>query len=276
MNANIELVTSHKGTPHITTDQVRDLLAGFSGDVSGIKIFSQLDDGFEATITGILEVEIATGQGLAGGYHFHLEDDFTWTIDTDPVGYSRIDVLYLVIYEDPLTNVQTADLVYQKGSAYQNGTTGTVPVAPTGTDVKDTFPFFRADITDGVIVTVSGYGTAYLSNKSLYDSTFAALNGLKFGVDADGNYGYYKAGADTVTPFRNPTGNAKAEHVLRPYTFSNADNENVSGTMENKGSWIGETTGNGNVSIPKGYHDGTGYVKGQGAILSQDGSRRRF
>lgn len=27
------------------------------------------------------------------------------------------------------------------------------------------------------------------------------LGGISFGVDADGNYGYYKAGADTVTPF---------------------------------------------------------------------------
>lgn len=29
------------------------------------------------------------------------------------------------------------------------------------------------------------------------------LGGLKFGVDADGNYGYRKPGADTVTPFSN-------------------------------------------------------------------------
>lgn len=28
------------------------------------------------------------------------------------------------------------------------------------------------------------------------------LGGLKFGIDASGNYGYYKAGADSVTPFR--------------------------------------------------------------------------
>ena len=28
-----------------------------------------------------------------------------------------------------------------------------------------------------------------------------SLGGLKFGVDSNGNYGYIKAGADTVTPF---------------------------------------------------------------------------
>ena len=31
----------------------------------------------------------------------------------------------------------------------------------------------------------------------------SSLGGLSFGIDADGNYGYYKDGADTVTPFRN-------------------------------------------------------------------------
>ena len=30
-----------------------------------------------------------------------------------------------------------------------------------------------------------------------------SLGGLKFGVDSDGNYGYIKVGADTVTPFSN-------------------------------------------------------------------------
>lgn len=35
-------------------------------------------------------------------------------------------------------------------------------------------------------------------NGNLVDS----LGGITFGVDADGNYGYIKAGADTVTPFK--------------------------------------------------------------------------
>lgn len=29
----------------------------------------------------------------------------------------------------------------------------------------------------------------------------SSLGGLQFGIDEDGNYGYIKAGADTVTPF---------------------------------------------------------------------------
>ena len=57
---------------------------------------------------------------------------------------------------------------------------------------------------------------------------------FKFGVDSSGNYGYYKAGADSVTPFR--TGNATAAQVLSGYTFANASSPNVTGTMPNNSS----------------------------------------
>ena len=56
---------------------------------------------------------------------------------------------------------------------------------------------------------------------------------FKFGVDSSGNYGYIKAGADTVTPFLTRTGNASASHVLEGYTFSNASSSGLTGTMPN-------------------------------------------
>ena len=37
------------------------------------------------------------------------------------------------------------------------------------------------------------------------------------------------------------------------------------GSMANKGAWTGDTTDSGNVTIPKGYHNGNGYVSGSGA-----------
>ena len=39
----------------------------------------------------------------------------------------------------------------------------------------------------------------------------------------------------------------------------------ITGTMTDRGAWIGETTGNGNVAIPGGRHNGQGYVSGVGA-----------
>lgn len=243
MSANIELVTSHKGTPHITTDQVRDLLAGFSGDIDGIKVFSNLDDAFEYSVEDATTVRIKTGQALAAGYHFQLLDAYDWLLDPGVVGYSRYDSLYLVIYEDPITLVQTADFVYQVGELYQNGTTGTVPGPPTGTNIKEEWEFMRVNSSDGSIVVVEPKFTDYLSNEQLETNVSVtvtqvqenkdALNGFKFGIDSNGKYGYYKAGADTVTPFRNPTGLAEPEDVLENVIFSSALYENAPGTMKN-------------------------------------------
>lgn len=272
MSANIELVTSHKGTPHITTDQVRDLLAGFSGDIDGIKVFSNLDDAFEYSIVDATTVRIRTGQALAAGYHFQLLDAYDWLLDPGVVGYSRYDSLYLVIYEDPITLVQTADFVYQVGELYQNGTTGTVPGPPTGTNIKEEWEFMRVNSSDGSIVVVEPKFTDYLSNKQLetnvsgtvdqVEANKEALNGLKFGIDANGKYGYYKVGADTVTPFRNPEGTAEASEVLANKTFSTALLENAVGTMPNRGAINGSVNPGGAYDIPEGYHDGQGRVTG--------------
>lgn len=229
MSANIELVTSHQGSPHITVDQVRDLLAGCAGDISGIKVFSNLDNAMEMTILGATSIQIATGQALAGGFFFQLLDAYDWGLDPGAVGYSRVDSLYLVIYEDSDTLVQTADFVYQLGELYPNGTTPIIPDPPTGSNIKESFEFARAISSDGSIVTVETKHTNFVSNSTLSDD----LGGVRFGIDDQGRYGYIKVGADTVTPFRNPQGNATADEVLEGYTFANANNDQIAGAMEN-------------------------------------------
>lgn len=229
MSANIELVTSHQGSPHITVDQVRDLLAGCAGDISGIKVFSNLDNAMEMTILGATSIQIATGQALAGGFFFQLLDAYDWGLDPGAVGYSRVDSLYLVIYEDPDTLVQTADFVYQLGELYPNGTTPIIPDPPTGSNIKESFEFARATSSDGSIVTVETKHTNFISNSTLSDD----LGGVRFGIDDQGRYGYIKVGADTVTPFRNPQGDATPDKVLEGYSFANANSDQINGTMHN-------------------------------------------
>lgn len=56
---------------------------------------------------------------------------------------------------------------------------------------------------------------------------------VRFGIDAQGRYGYIKDGADSVTPFRNPTGHAVKEHVLEGEIFSTAEGEDLVGKMKN-------------------------------------------
>lgn len=242
MSANIELVTSHQGSPHITTDQVRDLIAGLSGDIDGVKVFSNLDDALEYDFDDNMTIIVKEGQALAAGYHFQLLEPYYWVLDPGVVGYSRIDSLYLVIYEDPITIVQSADFVYQVGTLYQNGTAGTVPDPPTGTNIKETFEIYRVTTSDNAIVVVTPQYTYYRSNEDLENTITEnldqvqknkeALDILRFGVDSKGNYGYKKVGADTVIPFRNPQGTAGQPDVLESKTFSSKTLENVSGTMK--------------------------------------------
>lgn len=182
MSANIDYVTSHQGQAHITTQNVIDLLAGLSGDVSGIKAFPQLYNGLAHEITDALTIQIKTGAALAGGSFFILEEAYDWLLDAGAVGYSRIDVLYLVMYEDAITQVQTCDFVYQAGDLYPNGTTGQLPDAPTGTTITATFPFLRMDMTDGSIVSVTDYAVSYLSNSSLVSTVDTLVEQLEASV----------------------------------------------------------------------------------------------
>jgi hypothetical protein len=164
--ANIELVTSHQGAPHITTDQVIDLLAGFSGDISGINRFN-LDNDLEPTVTSGLQITVDTGQGLAGGYFFQLLQAYVWELDPLAVGYSRIDDLYIVIYEDQMTTVQSCDFVYAQGTPFVTGQAGSPPPAPSGSNIKATFLFLRANVISGLIDSFTDYAKSYISNASL-------------------------------------------------------------------------------------------------------------
>lgn len=60
------------------------------------------------------------------------------------------------------------------------------------------------------------------------------------------------------------SGNASAAQILSGKTAF-ASNALLTGTMANKGAWTGATTGSGNVTIPAGFHNGSGYVSGSGA-----------
>ena len=61
------------------------------------------------------------------------------------------------------------------------------------------------------------------------------------------------------------TGTAGTGDVLSGKTFSSAAGVNKTGAMANQGAWTGATSGSGNVAIPAGYHNGNGYVSGEGA-----------
>lgn len=103
----------------------------------------------------------------------------------------------------------------------------------------------------------------------------SASDGKKLVADAITGKGVLTAASDT---FATMAGNisvietgtdtsdasAVASNILEGRTAYVKDGR-VTGTMTNEGAWTGETTGNSNVLIPEGYHNGRGYVSGSGA-----------
>jgi hypothetical protein len=57
-------------------------------------------------------------------------------------------------------------------------------------------------------------------------------------------------------------GNAETGDVLAGKTFSNKQSNALTGSMPNNGAWSASTSGNGSVTIPAGYHNGSGTVSG--------------
>jgi len=63
-------------------------------------------------------------------------------------------------------------------------------------------------------------------------------------------------------------GNAETGDVLAGKTFSNKQSNALTGSMPNNGAWSASTSGNGSVTIPAGYHNGSGTVSGSASYNS--------
>ncbi len=113
--------------------------------------------------------------------------------------------------------------------------------------VSDTFATMAANIA-------KIRSSARLQNKS------AVLSNVEQTIRPD--TGYDGLGQVSVPAVK---GTAGAGDVLTGKTFSGTAGIEKAGTMPENGAWTGETTGNGNVPIPAGHHNGQGYVSGAGA-----------
>ena len=129
-------------------------------------------------------------------------------------------------YTITFTNGQTTTFTVTNG---EDGTDGVGISAITKTSTSgnvDTYTISYTDGSSGVFTVTNGTdalptgGTTgqvlVKSSSTLYDASWgdvssvemaSSAGAIRFGVDGNGNYGYIKVGADTVTPFKNPTGN---------------------------------------------------------------------
>lgn len=95
------------------------------------------------------------------------------------------------------------------------------------------------------------------------------LNGCS--ISKNGN-NFYITDGTVSKKLGSSEGTATTSQVLAGATFNSKntpDSEDVSvGTMPNKGAWTSESNGANKVYIPKGYHDGNGYVDGAQAYTN--------
>lgn len=95
-----------------------------------------------------------------------------------------------------------------------------------------------------------------------------ALGGVSISYDQSTGH-FYASKGGIIKKLGSSDGTATTSQVLAGATFNSTntpDNADYStGTMPNKGAWISATFGKGNIAIPEGYHNGRGYVNGQGA-----------
>ena len=154
--------------------------------------------------SSIKSIEKTNTVGLVDTYTITLDNGDTTTFDvTNGASIESIELTssdnYVDTYTVNLTDGTTTSFNVTNGQAY------TIP--------KDSVVYYEgSDTPEGYVDTnpPSGSGDfaeiddttpssskVYSSNKINTDYPF------KFGVDDNGNYGYYKAGADTVTPFKS-------------------------------------------------------------------------
>ena len=65
---------------------------------------------------------------------------------------------------------------------------------------------------------------------------------------------------------------AEASDVLNPKVIVDKNGNPITGTMTNRGAWNGTVQVGGELTIPEGYHDGTGKVTTDGIVLDGDAS----
>lgn len=75
----------------------------------------------------------------------------------------------------------------------------------------------------GITTSTNVTETGYAADATVVSDLNRSLGGLQFGIDENGNYGYIKDGADTVTPFKSGfSGSYNANTYHAPWDESSA------------------------------------------------------
>ena len=149
---------------------------------------------------------------------------------------------------------------------------GLASIAKTGSarDLSDVEALNIPTLTNNLLATTEGTALDATQGKLMKDNIDSLKSGLanfKF-KNNSGKAQYSMDGGTSWVNFRNPVGTAAAADVLAGKTFANTSSDSVAGTMTNRGAWTSSPTASGKVTIPAGYHNGSGYVNTAGVYAT--------
>ena len=154
---------------------------------------AELIDGAPSTLDTLGEIARALQEG--GGISDALDAAIgTKASQAELDSHTENDTIHISASERTKWNEITA-LISHIASKATAATLGHVKLSDT----------YTSTIAEGA--AANGMGASQKAVADTYSSLSSrlsdSLGGMTFGVDEDGNYGYIKAGADSVTPFRN-------------------------------------------------------------------------
>lgn len=174
-------------------------------------------EGCELVHTGAGQIRIGSGRGIIKGRQFVVQEHticVTLSDDSDMQGriYIRMDlsdtvapVKILHITAEELPELEQDENCNNNNGVYEIELGTYTASKLTIVNLEKTINRISSKLAKNMVVdnpndvgavTEQGYPVGCMALNGL-------LGGMSFGVDADGNYGYIKAGADTVTPFKS-------------------------------------------------------------------------
>ncbi|WP_022761876.1 hypothetical protein [Butyrivibrio sp. AD3002] len=131
----VELVTGHRGKPHVTALQAARNNAGILGNSKSV-VFFEADGKFEMTVMDGLRMKLSEGCGYAGGRFFEITEPIYLQADTlENSSYYRRDRIVLLIIENNITGEERAEFRYLQGNEEgPDPTRISIPENPTETE----------------------------------------------------------------------------------------------------------------------------------------------
>lgn len=191
----------------------------------------------------VLHVQLASSGTMSGRIYIHFNlGDSEKPIEIKSVCANSLPE----IEDDDDFNIDTTegDMVLATYTASETQVTAITKAYSSVEKTLDILDDLKKSVSDGKSSVASAITSKGVTTAS--DATFAQM-------------------ATNINAIKLGTGNVKSSEVLAGKTYSSDEGTGKTGTMPNKGAWTGATTGSGNVSIPAGYHNGSGYVSGSGA-----------